>query len=62
MSCIVDIVERLKKEKPDAPMEELVKEADTILAAEVEEQRKKREAEAKIEESKEEGEPEVSSA
>jgi len=67
-----DVIERLKKEKPDAPMEELVKEADAIVAAEVEERRKKREAEAeaeaeasteaKIEESKEEGEPEVSSA
>jgi Asp-tRNA(Asn)/Glu-tRNA(Gln) amidotransferase B subunit len=65
-----DVIERLKKEKPDAPMEELVKEADAIVATEVEERRKKREAEAeaeasteaKIEESKEEGEPEVSSA
>jgi hypothetical protein len=72
-----EVLERLKKEKPDSPMEELVKEADAIVAAEVEERRKKREAEiekeeaeaeaeasteAKIEESKEEGEPEVSSA
>ena len=63
-----DVIERLKKEKPDAPMEELVKEADAIVAAEIEERRKKCEAEAeasteaKIEESKEEGEPEVSSA
>jgi len=68
-----DVIERLKKEKPDAPMEELVKEADAIVAAEVEERRKKREeeaakaeaeasTEAKIEETKEEGEPEVSSA
>jgi len=65
-----EVLERLKKEKPDAPMEELVKEADAIVAAEVEERRKKREAEAeaeasteaRIEESKEEGEPEVSSA
>jgi hypothetical protein len=65
-----EVIERLKKEKPDAPMEELVKEADAIVAAEIEERRKKREAEAeaeasteaKIEESKEEGEPEVSSA
>ena len=63
-----EVIERLKKEKPDAPMEELVKEADAIVAAEMEERRKKREAEAeasteaKIEESKEEGEPEVSSA
>jgi hypothetical protein len=68
-----EVIERLKKEKPDAPMEELVKEADAIVAAEVEERRKKREeeakkseaeasTEAKVEETKEEGEPEVSSA
>ena len=67
-----EVIERLKKEKPDAPMEELVKEADAIVAAEIEERRKKREAEAKaeaeasteakVEETKEEGEPEVSSA
>jgi len=69
-----EILERLKKEKPDAPMEELVKEADALVAAEVEERRKRREEEAakeaeaaastdaKIEEVKEEGEPEVSSA
>ena len=68
-----EVIERLKKEKPDAPMEELVKEADEIVAAEIEERRKKREeeeanaeaeasTEAKIEETKEEGEPEVSSA
>ena len=66
-----EVLERLKKEKPDTPMEELVKEADAIVAAEMEERRNKREAEAEaeaasteaeIEESKEEGEPEVSSA
>ena len=63
-----EVIERLKKEKPEAPMEELVKEADAIVAAEIEERRKKHEAEeessteAKVEESKEEGEPEVSSA
>ena len=68
-----EVIERLKKEKPDAPMEELVKEADAIVAAEIEERRKKREeeeanaeaeasTEAKIEETKEEGKPEVSSA
>jgi hypothetical protein len=62
-----EVLERLKKEKPDAPMEELVKEADAIVAAEVEERRKQREAEAatstdgKLEEVKEEGEPEVES-
>ena len=68
-----EVLERLKKEKPDTPMEELVKEADAVVAAEIEERRKWREAraaeadaesstDAKIEESKEEGEPEVSSA
>jgi|TARA_Y100000389_G_scaffold104474_1_gene101327 hypothetical protein len=63
-----EVLERLKKEKPDAQMEDLVKEADTIVANEIEERRKQREAEAeastdgKLEEVKEEGEPEVSSA
>jgi hypothetical protein len=63
-----EVLERLKKEKPDTPMEELVKEADAIVAAEIEERQKKREAEVaastdgKLEEVKEEGEPEVSSA
>ena len=41
-----EVLERLKKEKPDTPMEELVKEADAIVAAELEERRKQREAEA----------------
>lgn len=49
-----EVLERLKKEKPDAPMEELVKEADDIVAKEIEERQKKREAEAKLEEIKEE--------
>lgn len=64
-----DVIEKLKKEKPDAQMEDLVKEADAIVAVEIEERRKWREArdaeastEAKIEETKDEGEPEVSSA
>jgi hypothetical protein len=64
-----DVIEKLKKEKSDAQMEDLVKEADAIVAAEIEERRKWREArdaeastEAKIEETKDEGEPEVSSA
>jgi len=70
-----DVIEKLKKEKPDAQMEDLVKEADAIVAAEIEERRnwreeqaKKEEAEeassteAKLEEAKDEGEPEVSSA
>jgi hypothetical protein len=59
-----EVLERLKKEKPDAPMEELVKEADAIVADEVEERRKQREAsstDATIEEQKEEGEAEVTS-
>ena len=65
-----EVLERLQKEKPDSPMEDLIKEADALVAAEIEERRKLRESEieaessteAKIEESKEEGEPEVSSA
>ena len=74
-----EVLERLKKEKPDANMEDLVKEADAIVAAEIEKRQKEREeadkaaelseikeeeedsTEAKIEESKDEGEPEVSS-
>ena len=42
-----EVLERLQKEKPDTPMEELVKEADAIVAEEIEERRKKREAEEK---------------
>jgi len=41
-----EVLERLRKEKPDAPMEELVKEADTIVAAEMEERKKQRESES----------------
>ena len=37
-----DVLERLKTEKPDAPMEELVKEADAIVAKEIEERQKAR--------------------
>ena len=51
-----EVLERLKKEKPDTPMEELVKEADAIVAAELEERRKQREADAKLEDVKEEPE------
>ena len=51
-----EVIERLKKEKPDTPMEDLVKEADAIVAAEVEERRKQREAGNKLEEVKEEEE------
>ena len=47
-----EVLAELQKEKPDAPMEELVKEADEIVAKEVEERqaaRKKAEAEAEPE-------------
>jgi hypothetical protein len=70
-----EVLERLKKEKPDTSMEDLVKEADAVVASEMEERRKWREeqakkeeaeeassTEAKVEEAKDEGEPEVSSA
>ena len=38
-----EVVERLRKEKPDAPMDELVKEADEIVKKEMEERQKERE-------------------
>jgi len=64
-----EVLERLKKEKPDTPMEELVKEADAIVATEITERQKKREEEdaaastdGKLETTKEEGEEEVTSA
>ena len=41
-----DVLERLKKEKPDTPMEELVKKADEIVAEEMKERQAKREADA----------------
>ncbi len=53
-----EVLERLKKEKPDTPMEDLVKEADAIVATEIEERQKQREAAAKLEEVKEEEEEE----
>ena len=40
-----EVLERLKKEKPDASMDDLVKEADVIVAREMEERKQKREAE-----------------
>ena len=43
-----EVLERLQKEKPDTPMEELVKEADETVANEIEERKEKREAEAKV--------------
>jgi len=42
-----EVLERLQKEKPDTPMEELVKEADATVAKEIEERKEKREAEVK---------------
>jgi len=39
-----EVLEDLQKQKPDAPMEELVKEADAIVAKELEERKKAREA------------------
>lgn len=39
-----EVLERLKKEKPDVIMEELIKEADAIVAKEIEDRRKLREA------------------
>ena len=55
-----EVLERLQKEKPDTPMEELVKEADAIVATEIGERQKRREAEAeavsKLEDVKEEEE------
>tara|TARA_B110000503_G_scaffold2440_1_gene3236 strand:- start:4407 stop:5003 length:597 start_codon:yes stop_codon:yes gene_type:complete len=43
-----EILERLKKEKPDANMEDLVKEADTIVATEIAERQKQREEAMKL--------------
>lgn len=40
-----EVLERLRKEKPDTPMDELVKEADAIVLNEIEERRKQRESE-----------------
>lgn len=37
-----EVLERLKREEPDTPMEELVKKADTIVAEEIEQRRKER--------------------
>ena len=62
-----EVLERLKKEKPGTSTEELVKEADEIVNEEMKERQRKREedaksTEAKVEDTKEDGEPEVSSA
>ena len=49
-----EVLERLQKEKPDAKMEDLVKEADEIVKREIEERQKAREAEQSIAEGDEE--------
>ena len=51
-----EVLERLQKEEPDTPMEELVKRADEIVKKEIEERRLQREAEAEAEAEAEEGE------
>jgi hypothetical protein len=43
-----EVLERLQKEEPDTPMEELVKRADDMVAAEIKERQEKREAALKI--------------
>ena len=44
-----DVLERLKTERPDAPMEELVKEADTIVRQEIEERQRELEKNLAVE-------------
>ena len=53
-----EVLERLKKEKPDVIMEELVREADEIVANEIEERRKARETSVEAQDTKEDGEVE----
>jgi hypothetical protein len=43
-----DVLERLQKEKPDANIEDLVKEADEVVAEEIKERQARREAEDEI--------------
>lgn len=47
-----DVVERLRKEKPDAPIEELVKEANDIIEEEMKERQKWRDANGSSSENK----------
>ena len=54
-----EVLERLQKEKPDASMEDLVKEADAFVAEEIEERKRKREAEAAAAESQASNEAQV---
>ena len=51
-----EVLERLQKEKPDASMEDLVKEADSIVAEEIKEMQQKRENDANNALEKEAGE------
>ena len=44
-----EVLERLQQEKPDANMEDLVREADDIVKAEIEERKKQREQEENVE-------------
>ena len=44
-----DVLERLRSERPDAPMEDLVKEADTIVRQEIEERQREREKNLAVE-------------
>jgi hypothetical protein len=49
-----EVLERLKAEKPDAPIEELIKEADAIVQAEIDERQRLREENFKATEQKSE--------
>ena len=49
-----EVLERLKAEKPDAPIEELIKEADAIVQAEIDERQRLREENFKATEEKSE--------
>ena len=48
-----EVLERLQKEEPDTPMEELVKRADDMVDTEIKERQEKREADLKIDPIKE---------
>jgi hypothetical protein len=50
LSHPAEVLERLQKEKPDAAMEDLVKEADAVVQREIEERQKQREADAEASE------------
>jgi hypothetical protein len=52
-----EVLERLQKEKPDAPIEDLIKEADAIVQAEIDERQRLREENLKATEPAPEPEP-----